>query len=540
MFKITNNIEKFKPLMKEKWDIQGINAVATYIHAGPHCGIVGMTKILGYGYTKFMMQFKKDYLQLYYNRDDMHRCFDEFYRRYKKDKTYLLLLWDMENEASHDMFEYINYIKPRIQKLSMTELLKGYDKLFNLYSTQFNASHIIECIALTTDVKIKDMLLKELEKIDNENKNKNKAKKDNKTIDRFNEYFALLTQPSEMSFNVIYNNLISKAIDEINSDKKLKEFIMDKKLRETLSSEEIINKINEFNKFKIIIEKLVDDFYWMKTTWAGGKYLTKKEFVDEIYEYVKNNETFIYTNESKIKELERSKKEIMKLIKNNKELVSLIKITEFTAKWQDERKIRMLEGVLILQRFTTEISKRTDIKEEDLKYLLTQELDLLDENKLLENNNRDKIRKMLSERREKSGYLYLNNEMTIITGQDYDDFFKEFDLKNKKDVFKEISGMCASVGKVIGYVKVCKNIEDVKKLKKGDILVTSMTRPEFLQAMKKSAAIITDEGGLTCHAAIVSRELGKPCIIGTKFATKILKDGMLVEVNANHGVVKIL
>ena len=78
------------------------------------------------------------------------------------------------------------------------------------------------------------------------------------------------------------------------------------------------------------------------------------------------------------------------------------------------------------------------------------------------------------------------------------------------------------------------------KLEIGDILVSPMTRPELMPAVKRAAAIVTDEGGITCHAAIVSRELGIPCIIGTKNATRILKDGDKVEVDANHGVVKIL
>ena len=65
-----------------------------------------------------------------------------------------------------------------------------------------------------------------------------------------------------------------------------------------------------------------------------------------------------------------------------------------------------------------------------------------------------------------------------------------------------------------------------------------MTRPELVPAMKKAAAIVTDEGGLTSHAAIVSRELGIPCVVGTKISTKIFKDGDLVEVNANHGSVR--
>ena len=67
-----------------------------------------------------------------------------------------------------------------------------------------------------------------------------------------------------------------------------------------------------------------------------------------------------------------------------------------------------------------------------------------------------------------------------------------------------------------------------------------MTRPEFIPLIRKAAAIVTDAGGILCHAAIVAREMKKPCIVGTKVATKAFKDGDLVEVDANKGVVKIL
>jgi pyruvate,water dikinase len=77
-------------------------------------------------------------------------------------------------------------------------------------------------------------------------------------------------------------------------------------------------------------------------------------------------------------------------------------------------------------------------------------------------------------------------------------------------------------------------------VKKGEILIASMTRPEFLPAMQKAAAFVTDEGGITSHAAIVSREMKKPCIIGTKIATKVFKDGDMVEVDANKGIVRKL
>ena len=70
--------------------------------------------------------------------------------------------------------------------------------------------------------------------------------------------------------------------------------------------------------------------------------------------------------------------------------------------------------------------------------------------------------------------------------------------------------------------------------------MTGMTRPEFVPLMKRSLAVITDEGGITCHAAIVSRELKIPCVIGTKIATRKLKDGDMVEVDATNGIVRVV
>ena len=80
----------------------------------------------------------------------------------------------------------------------------------------------------------------------------------------------------------------------------------------------------------------------------------------------------------------------------------------------------------------------------------------------------------------------------------------------------------------------------MKKMNQGDILVSAATNPNLMPAIRQAAAIITDEGGLTCHAAIVSRELEIPCLVGTKIATKVLKDGDKVEVDAERGVVKKL
>ncbi len=116
-------------------------------------------------------------------------------------------------------------------------------------------------------------------------------------------------------------------------------------------------------------------------------------------------------------------------------------------------------------------------------------------------------------------------------------------FKLKKKLVKEkmfLRGSIAYPGKTKGVVKIIRKMNDLNKFNKNEILVASMTDPRYLVAMKKAAAIVTNEGGITCHAAIVSRELKKPCIIGTKIATHIFRDGNSVEVDANKGIIRKL
>ncbi|MEM4500493.1 MAG: PEP/pyruvate-binding domain-containing protein, partial [Candidatus Woesearchaeota archaeon] len=100
-----------------------------------------------------------------------------------------------------------------------------------------------------------------------------------------------------------------------------------------------------------------------------------------------------------------------------------------------------------------------------------------------------------------------------------------------------LKGIGASPGIAQGKVKIVLNPGEVHKVKEGDILVTVMTNPLYLTAIQKAKAIITDIGGMICHAAIVARELGIPCVVGTKNATKVLKDNMEVVVNGTEGKV---
>ena len=105
---------------------------------------------------------------------------------------------------------------------------------------------------------------------------------------------------------------------------------------------------------------------------------------------------------------------------------------------------------------------------------------------------------------------------------------------------REIKGQVGNKGKYTGTARIIMNTHDFSKMQAGDVLVSTMTTPDFVVLMHKAGAIVTDIGGMLCHAAIVSREINKPCVIGTKFATQILHDGDLVEVDADNGIVRIL
>jgi pyruvate, water dikinase len=100
-----------------------------------------------------------------------------------------------------------------------------------------------------------------------------------------------------------------------------------------------------------------------------------------------------------------------------------------------------------------------------------------------------------------------------------------------------IRGETASAGVAYGPVQLVEDASQLSKIKQGDILVTKMTTPDMVPAMQKAVAIVTNEGGMTCHAAIVSREMGTPCIVGTEHATEILKGGQIITVDASRGIV---
>ncbi len=133
----------------------------------------------------------------------------------------------------------------------------------------------------------------------------------------------------------------------------------------------------------------------------------------------------------------------------------------------------------------------------------------------------------------------LDEHLCLLTGPVIDELYHFYNPSNFGEITK-IVGTIGCKGIVQGKVRIVLSHDQFSTLQPGEILVASMTTPDYVVLMKKAAGIITDEGGLASHAALLSRELKIPCIIGTKIATKILKDGNMVEVDADSGIVRIL
>lgn len=139
----------------------------------------------------------------------------------------------------------------------------------------------------------------------------------------------------------------------------------------------------------------------------------------------------------------------------------------------------------------------------------------------------------------KRAYVY--HKGTLYTGKTIQEFAASNNLNiAEEDVGQttEVKGMVAYKGKIRGMARLVFERADIAKVKEGDILITAMTTPNLIDAMHRAAGFVTDEGGITSHAAIVAREFKKPCIIGTKFATQIFKDGDIVELDAKAGIVR--
>ena len=199
----------------------------------------------------------------------------------------------------------------------------------------------------------------------------------------------------------------------------------------------------------------------------------------------------------------------------------------------DASKATIIQENYLSRPLFTEAARRLGIPWQDLLYLTFQEIVYL-----LENNK--KVDASTIEERKKCRVVYLNRGVIrVYQGEEAEKLADNF-VTEEYTNSAEIKGIVGYPGVVRGKVTLVSSIQDEKRFNNGDVFVAHDGSAELTLFLKKASAIITDQGGMICHAAIIAREMKTPCIIGTTNATHLLKDGDIVEVDANKGIVRKL
>jgi len=272
------------------------------------------------------------------------------------------------------------------------------------------------------------------------------------------------------------------------------------------------------------IEEFLSKFGWIENTYLGAKNLSNQDVMERA-KLIKEKPDL--NSAERVREQKETWLDDLEFTDGERFVVETI---ETCFHWQDDRKKYILQTIDVLDPVIELVAKRFSLAVGDLKFATAEEL-------LAENLKDPDFESRLKLRRSNSAFYSRPDADLIFVGTDYKFLARELDVVIDTDI-QNLRGVVAAAGVARGVVRVCESVSDIDKVQNGEILVASMTRPEYLPAMQKAAAFVTDEGGITSHAAIVARELNKPCIIGTKYATRVLKDGDEVEVDADSGVVR--
>lgn len=314
--------------------------------------------------------------------------------------------------------------------------------------------------------------------------------------------------------------IVEKELEKHGSELKEEELIS---LTSTLEPN-IIQK-EKRDRLKLVkengnLEKHVEKYFFIENSWGEAKILNKEYFLGLVkdqkleWEVKKINENF--------ENLKKEKNRLKEILPGK--LFRVLDLFSKLSAWREERKEWVMAINHKLYELLEELSKRTGIEREILEFAVPGEIKEIPLSKEYVEEVKKRINRGVYTK--EYGWIYGEKAKEII--ETLEESFESSEIRGNI--------ACKGIGK--GKARIIRTYDDFKNMNQGDILVTIMTRPEHLPLMKKAAAIITDEGGITCHAAIVSRELGIPCIVGTQIASSVLNEGELVEVDANKGIVK--
>lgn len=329
-------------------------------------------------------------------------------------------------------------------------------------------------------------------------------------------------------------NAVREGLKKYVSEDELDKYLL--KLSTPLEPNDVIKERIDLLKIAISSDSKLLDGHWKKY-----RHIPMFDFDHEPYSKIHfEDELGKINNPAKeLKEIENNfnnnKKEfedIISEIKPDKNFRVLLNFLKENVWLRDYRDMIRQKLNLELNKFYKILGSRLGLDIQEVAVLTNQEIiDHLRENKTFS-------KKEIAERKKAYLLIQKSDKVEVYSGKNAIEKFVTEVGNEKLNQTGSIRGIAASSGTSKGTARIIFTNKDLNKVEEGDILIATMTRQDFVPYIKKSAALVTDEGGLTCHAAIIARELKIPCIVGTRMATEVFKDGDLVEVDANKGIIK--
>lgn len=318
--------------------------------------------------------------------------------------------------------------------------------------------------------------------------------------------------------------------------KQLKPYVPEQEINTVLETLTAPTRLSFYQEEEVTLVKTKNlskhqqQFFWLKNSYAGTQVLPVKFFAERKKELSLNIGREV---KEKLTKTVARKSEIQKQYGLPPKIMAMVEAIADGINWQDERKKNIFIILHYLDTLVKEVANRFNYNYDELHDLWYYQIAQIIRGKDMHSK--------LAKRAKGFGVKFFHSCQELST-KEAEYFWSVYETE-KVSSESVIKGIAVSKGNgrvVRGKIRILLDPNKIENFQKGEILVAPMTSPEYVFAMKKARAAVTDTGGLTSHAAIVSRELNIPCIVGTKIATKVLKDGDLVEVDANKGIVKII
>ncbi len=476
----------------------------------------GMTPILkGLNFGSTLVLMKEGVMHWYAFEHKFEEVAKGALKLAKKDPDYVFMIRKKFERLVPQVTEFTGQVfKKDLSQLSNRQLWQIIEKYLKLYNKIYPWG---EPITLGLEDSLGSYLKDYL-----------KSKLNKSNLKSLTENYNILVSPKEKSFVRREADDLLKVVSQIQSHHRQKQFFIKEKVSEKKLKE-------KFPQLYAKIKKHKESYCWVPYDY--GVYLWEMEY------FLKVIKDLVKTRKAKA-ELVKSRSYYQALVKKQQQLVKELKIDSYHQKLfkvlrtcayiQDFKKEHFTKSHYEIMPVIREVAKRFKVTEVQARFYAPDEL----KKALLDNKLISQLR--LELRYNYSVQYWYQDRFKVYEGQEAKKIFNKEAKKVAVRDITSLTGVIASAGKYVGRVRVILLPKELKEFRAGEILVAQMTSLDYVLAMKKAGAIITDRGGVTCHAAVVSRELGVPCVVGTQNATKVLKTGELVEVNANHNSVKIL